>query len=343
MPVREAGRFIGLLLPGNDPVSRWSQCFDHQPIGQDALSFVDKRLSELGGLDFTRDEKRLIAALQTPDRVQIFLDTFLTYNNDHLDASAVETAQSPKSVLHSGTAQCFEGLTLAYLINTVHKWNPRLVLLEASQDIHHNILVWQDPDTRFWGASAQSSLCTLRKREPVYDTLHGLARSYYPEYFSDRTKDRKKITLVGYSEPIDLIERFGTAWMGTQDPLWELYYTYITDTTKFYDIHDPEKATHLYPMIAALKNGWIEIHDGKPVVCPERLTEEARVIWFQFWDLYDKSEAHPTGYARELEMQFRKITATTPIDLAESVEEVELYLASGYPLNRIVDVRHHPS
>jgi hypothetical protein len=177
---------------------------------------------------------------------------------------------------------------------------------------------------------------TLKGRPSVFPSLHTLALSYYPFYFSDRSGKWNEITLRGYSEPIDLVENYGTSFMDTEDPLWDMYLTYVNDRTKLYDIRNPQATPHLYPMIQALKYNWIQIHDEKVEIHPEIFPDGAAEIWNAFWDSYNYTEPHPTGVALVLQTQFFQLTGTTPIDLQESTDEVEFYIGKGFPLNRII-------
>ena len=96
------------------------------------LEFV-KRVQELG-LAFTDDEFIVIASLDHPDKVQKFLNKQIFYNDDHDTDEAVETAFSPRTMLREGKAHCFEGMLFAYMVNYLHGYNPKMVLLEASLD-----------------------------------------------------------------------------------------------------------------------------------------------------------------------------------------------------------------
>ena len=77
------------------------------------------RVRELG-LEFSRDELLVLAALDTPARVQEFLDTQIYYNNDHASAELEETAMSPRRVLQTALAHCFEGAMFAYAVDYLH-------------------------------------------------------------------------------------------------------------------------------------------------------------------------------------------------------------------------------
>ena len=59
-------------------------------------------------LGFSDDELLVLAALDTPARVQAFLNTQIYYNNDHASAEQEETSMSPRRVLQTALAHCFE-------------------------------------------------------------------------------------------------------------------------------------------------------------------------------------------------------------------------------------------
>jgi len=185
-------------------------------------------------LPFTDQELLILAALDTPARVQEFLNTQIYYNNDHASPDLQETAMPPRLVLRTARAHCFEGAMFAYAVNYLHGHHPRLMLLEASQDSEHNLVLYRDPQTGWYGCNAHSAFKCLDGRPAEYKTLRALAESYYPYYYSDRTNDPGDLTLVGYSDPFDLVAKFGVRWMGSLEPLWDIYYTYLDDTITFH-------------------------------------------------------------------------------------------------------------
>jgi hypothetical protein len=107
-----------------------------------------------------------------------------------------------------------------------------------TQDIEHNLVLWQDPHSGLFGCNAHSTYPGLDGRPAKYPTLHTLVESYYPYYYSVRSDDRNDIVLVGYSNPFDLTARYGTAWMASDAPLWDIYYTYIDESVTFHYLRD---------------------------------------------------------------------------------------------------------
>ncbi len=289
------------------------------------------------GFDFPPEELQIIAALDTPEKVQEFLDTQVYYNNDHASPELDETANPPRRVLQTALAHCFEGAIFAYAVNYMHDHNPRLFLLEASQDSEHNLVLFQDPQTGLLGVNAHSAFPHLDGRPAQYPSIRAIAESYYPYYYSDRTWNPNDITLVGYSDPFDLAAKFGVAWMGSEEPLWDIYYTYVDDTLTWHYLLDDPGEPHPYPLVKALKRGWIQLDgQGRPFVNVNALDPAALELWHAFWKGYDARDARPRGNAREIEKQFFKLTGTTPIDLYENAEELGYFLERGYRIEQLL-------
>jgi len=295
----------------------------------------EARLRDLG-LGFDEGELAILAALDTPAKVQRFLNERVYYNDDHAAVEQDETAMPPRRVLRTGAAHCFEGALFAYAVNVLHGHEPRLVMLEASQDADHNLVVCRDPVTGLYGANAQSRYPGLVGRPAEYPTIRALADSYVPFYYSDRTLDPSDLTLVGYSEPIDLVARFGPGWMGTLEPLWDIYYTYIDAGVSFHYFFDDPGTPHAYPAVKALKENWIRIGpEGKPFVSLADLPPGARDEWDAFWAIFDPADVRPRGRAKEIERAFFHLTGTTPIDLDDNAFDLQFYLAAGYRIDQL--------
>lgn len=290
------------------------------------------------GLHFPEDEATVLAGLDTPAKLQEFMDTELYYNDDHASVEQDESAMPPRGVLQAGMAHCFEGAMFAFAVNYLHGHKPLLVLLEASQDADHNIVVCQDARTKLYGANAQSRYPGLVGRPAHYETIRALLESYVPYYYSDRTLDPADLTAVGYSDGFDLAEKFGTAWMGSLDPLWDIYYTYVDDTRTFHNFFGDSREAHLYPLVRALKENWIRMNgQGKPYVSLEDLSPAARELWHGFWrEFGPEAGPRPRGRAHEIEIDFRRLTGTTPIDLADNAFDFQFYLAAGYRVDQLL-------
>jgi hypothetical protein len=289
------------------------------------------------GMRFSDDELTVLAALDTPAKVQEFLNTQIHYNDDHLSVEQDETAMPPRHVLQTGSAHCFEGAIFAYAVNFLHGHSPRFVLLETTQDIEHNLVVFQDPRTGLFGCNAHSTYPGLDGRLAQYPALQALAESYYPYYYSVRSNDLSDIVLIGYSDPFDLTERFGTAWIASEEPLWDIYYTYIDDSVTFHYLRNDSGEPHLYPLVRALKERWIQVAgQNKGFVSIRNLPPAAQALWDEFWRVHLDANKRPSGAAVEIEAQFMRLTGTTPIDLQDHADDLQWFLAAGYKVEQLL-------
>lgn len=320
-----------------------------------SLARVQARARELK-LDLLEQELSIIAALDNPRRVQWFLDNEIYYNNDHAAIEQEETSMSPRMVLRTGMAHCFEGALFAYAVNYLHGFEPRWMLLEGSRDVDHNLVVYQDKHAARWGCNAHSGYPHLGGRDAEFFTLRELAVSYAPYYYSGYTNDPHDLTLVGFSEPMDLTVKFGVQWIAQLEPTWDIYYLLVDDSWTFYRMEPPFGAqyrdaseTHGYMMIDALKRKWIELQTPKTFevfktskVLPRafvnvnRLPPRAQTIWHEFWQAFDPGGHLPRGRAAELEGEFFKLTGTTPIDLNFNAEELGYFLNRGYRVEQLL-------
>jgi len=306
-------------------------------LNPDTLVKLNSRVDQLG-LRFTESELFVLAALDTPDKAQTFLNTQLYYNDDHISVEQEETALPPRHVLQTGMAHCFEGALFAYAVNYLHGHNPRFILLETTQDIEHNLIVWQDPSTGLYGCNAHSTYPGLDGRTAQFTTLRDLVESYYPYYYSIRSNDLSDIVLIGYSNPFDLTERFGTAWMASDESLWDIYYTYIDDSVTFHYLQNDSGEPHLYPLIRALKEKWIQVDsDSQGFVSVHHLPTAVQALWHKFWQSHSDAAKRPKDTASEIEAQFFRLTGTTPIDLLDHADDLQWFLAAGYHVEQLVN------
>lgn len=303
-------------------------------------------------LDFSDDEILILAALDNPRRVQWFLDNEIYYNNDHASIEQQETSMSPRMVLRTGLAHCFEGALFAFTVNFLHGFEPRWMLLEGTRDVDHNLVVYQDKHAVRWGCNAHSGYPHLGGRDAEFFTLRELAETYYPYYYSGYTNDPRDLTLIGFSEPVDLTKKFGVEWMAQLEPTWDLYYLLVDDAWTFYRMTPPygeqyrdASETHGYMLIDALKRKWIEVQTfevsetSKVFVNINHLPPRAQNLWHEFWQAFDPAGHLPRGRAAALEGEFFKLTGTTPIDLNFNAEELGYFLEKGYRVEQLLTRR----
>jgi len=162
---------------------------------------------------FNARERKMLGRLNSPARIQRFLDDEIGYNKEPGGA----TCYSPRMVLRKGVAHCMEGALLGALALRRLGYPPLLVDLEAVRDTDHVLAVYRVEGR--WGAVAKSDYSGIRFREPVYATLRELVMSYFEHYYNPAGEK----SLRAYSRPVNLA-RFDRRieWMSTLAEVWEI-------------------------------------------------------------------------------------------------------------------------
>ena len=160
---------------------------------------------------FRAPEWKLLRRLNTPEKVQRFLDD-IAYNKEPHGP----TCRSPRRVLRDRTAHCLEGALFGAAALRANGCPPLLLDLEAVRDDDHVLAIFRERG--HWGAVAKSNYAGLRFREPVYRTLRELAISYFEHYYNLEAEK----TLRAYSRPVNLgrFDRIG--WMTAEEDLWAI-------------------------------------------------------------------------------------------------------------------------
>lgn len=157
----------------------------------------------------TAQECRLFARLNTPQKVQDFLDTLPV--NFELEG---ETYMSPRRVLRKKTAHCFEGALFAAAVLAYHGEKPLLMDFRTiPEDEDHVVALFRQ--NGLWGAISKTNHGILRYRDPVYRTLRELAMSYFHEYLM---YDGRK-SLRAFSKPFDLKRYAPERWVTAEEEL----------------------------------------------------------------------------------------------------------------------------
>jgi hypothetical protein len=143
----------------------------------------------------TSQERQLLDALDSPSRIQSFLDG-VEYPSSEENRSCVE-------VLRQRKAHCLDGGLFAAMALRRIGFRPRIIDLqpEPGRDDDHVLALFQIDG--YWGAVAKSNYSGLRYREAIYRTTHELAISYFEDFFNVLGEK----TLRTYSRVIHL-ERF---------------------------------------------------------------------------------------------------------------------------------------
>ena len=159
------------------------------------------------GLD--REASRLFRALDTPRKIQDFLNT--------IPASTDGAYRSPQRVLRDRRAHCLDGALCAAAALWMHGERPLILDLQSvPADDDHVVALFRQHGR--WGAISKTNHAVLRYRAPIYRSVRELAASYFHEYFLD---DGRK-TLRSYSRPFDCSRQRDGAWVAAEDDLRDL-------------------------------------------------------------------------------------------------------------------------
>src|SRR6476660_6526253 len=110
----------------------------------------------------TPTERRLFARLDTPQKIQTFLDKLPA--NFGLNG---DTAMSPRHMLKARMAHCAEGAVFAAAVLAYHGKRPLLMDIRAlPSDQDHIITLFREHG--LWGAISKTNHAILRWRGPIY-------------------------------------------------------------------------------------------------------------------------------------------------------------------------------
>ncbi len=156
-------------------------------------------------MSWNKKELTFLKKLDTPGRIQDFLDN-IDYNPNY-------ECRSPRWVIRTKKAHCFEGALFAASALRFIGFRPLIVDMKAYNDDDHVIAVFKK--NGYWGAVAKSNFTVLRFREPVYRSIRELIMSYFDFFYN--TKGEK--TLRSYSLPLDLSIFDKSNWETTDEDL----------------------------------------------------------------------------------------------------------------------------
>ena len=171
-----------------------------------------RRRATRADLCLTKAEFALLRRLDTPERIQHFLDHGLRQNFE----VGGETCDTVRAVLRARRAHCIEGAVVAAAALWVHGEPPLLLDLQAVHDVDHVVAVFRRGGR--WGAISKTNGIGLRWRDPVYRSLRELAMSWLHEY----TNRRHQKTLRHYSRPLDLRAIDPSVWVHGEAGAWAL-------------------------------------------------------------------------------------------------------------------------
>lgn len=160
-------------------------------------------------MGWTARERRILAGLRTPEHIQHYLD--------ELEYDEGGGADSPRSVMQRGKAQCYSGVLFACAALRELGHPPRLMFMDASSDDGHCAALYEIDG--LWGSIAKSNFTTLRSREPIYPYI-ALGLSYFEGFFNVYGKR----TMRAFTVPVELEPFESRGWRFSEKEL-----TYVDD------------------------------------------------------------------------------------------------------------------
>ena len=157
----------------------------------------------------TPAERRLFARLDTPQKIQDYLDTLpVNFEPDG------DTIMSPRRMLKAKAAHCAEGALFAVAVLMFHGRQAALVDLRARPTDHdHVIAVFNQRG--LWGAISKTNHAILRWRDPIYANVRELVMSYAHEYCLPSGQK----SLLAFSRPFSLARYTPARWVTADDDL----------------------------------------------------------------------------------------------------------------------------
>lgn len=181
---------------------------------------------------FTPDERRAFARLNSPAKIQEFLD--------NIPYSAEERYRCPRSVLQDRMAHCYDGALFAAAALRRLGHAPLIIDMLAHNDDDHLLALFKEDG--HWGAVAKSNFVGLRYREPIYRTVRELVMSYFEDFYNVA---REK-TLRRYTVPLDLKTFDKQDWM-TRDETMDVIADKLEAIRKV-AVVTPKMAARLQPV-----------------------------------------------------------------------------------------------
>jgi len=157
----------------------------------------------------TPAEHRLFARLDTPQKIQDFVDRLPA--NFEPDG---DTVMSPRRTLQTRVAHCAEGALFAAAVLAFHGKPVWLMDLQALPSDHdHIVALFQERG--LWGAISKTNHAILRWRDPIYLSARELAMTYAHEYCLPSGKK----SMLTFSRPFSLARFAPERWVIAPDDL----------------------------------------------------------------------------------------------------------------------------
>jgi len=158
-------------------------------------------------------EQRLFARLDTPQKLQSFIDSLPA--NFEPDG---DTIMSPRRLMKARVAHCAEGALFAAAVLAFHG-KPAWLMDIQSLPSDHDHIVTLFKERGLWGAISKTNHAILRWRDPIYRSPRELAMSYAHEYCLPGGKK----SMLAFSKPFSLARFAPKRWViATEDLDWLL-------------------------------------------------------------------------------------------------------------------------
>jgi hypothetical protein len=182
----------------------------------------------------TKAEKKFMESLDSPFKIQAFLDT-VEYPGGDENRPAIE-------VLRQKKAHCMDGALFAATALRILGFDPMIIdmLPDPGRDDDHILALFKISGC--WGAIAKSNYSGLRFREPIHRTLRELVMTYFDDSFN--IKGEK--TLRTYSRPVHLTRFDHLNWM-TESKGLDAVEKHLYKV-KVIPLITPEQAAYLSPV-----------------------------------------------------------------------------------------------
>jgi hypothetical protein len=159
---------------------------------------------------FTAEELAVFASLDTPVKIQAYLDG-MPYSDE-------EIYRCPRQVIHDQKAHCFDGALLGAAALRFIGYPPLVldILPKPASDDDHMLAVYKVEG--HWGAVAKSNFVGLRYREPIFRSLRELILSYFEDFYNVAGEK----TMRAYTVPLNLQDYDRSNWMASDACMHEI-------------------------------------------------------------------------------------------------------------------------
>ena len=157
----------------------------------------------------TPAEKRLFARLDSPQKIQTFIDK-LPANFE----PGGDTLMSPRRMMKAKVAHCAEGAMFAAAVLAFHGKDAWLLDIRSLPSDHDHI-VTLFKQRGLWGAISKTNHAILRWRDPIYRSPRELAMSYAHEYCLPGGKK----SMLEFSRPFSLTRFAPKRWVIAEEEL----------------------------------------------------------------------------------------------------------------------------